>query len=127
MIDGLFNSAGYLTAKKLLDAAALRHEAIAGNLANIETPGYKRVDIAPSFSTELQRAVNSKSPTQIASLQPKLAVDTSAVAQSADGNTVKLETELVNLQQNSLTHALGTQLITGRLLRLRLAITGKQA
>jgi flagellar basal-body rod protein FlgB len=125
MISGLFNSAGYMAAKKLVDAAAARHEAIAGNLANVETPGYKRVDLAPTFTAELQRAIGTKDPSQIAAVQPKFQIDSNAVAQSPDGNTVKLESELVNLQQNMLTHTLGTQLVTSRLLRLRMAITGK--
>jgi len=43
MIDGLFNQTNYVAAKKMLDATALRHEAIASNLANLETPRYKRV------------------------------------------------------------------------------------
>ncbi len=124
MIDGLFNSSGYLAVKKLLDAVALRHEAIASNLANIETPGYKRVDIAPSFGNELQRALASHNDGNIAAIQPKLEVDSTAVAQSPDGNTVKLESELVNMQQNTLNHTLATQLISARLLKLRLAITG---
>ena len=125
MIDGLFNQTNYVTAKKLLDATMLRHEAIASNLANIETPGYKRLDIAPSFNTELQQAMTANDPSQIASVQPKLEVDAHAVAQGRDGNTVQLETELANLQQNTVAHSLQTQLITASLLRLRLAITGR--
>jgi hypothetical protein len=38
-----------------------------------------------------------------------------------------METELAELHKNSLDHSLGTQLITGSLLRLRLAITGRPA
>ena len=125
MIDALFNQPNYIAAKKLLEAAVLRHEAVANNLANIETPGYKRLDVAPSFGTELQRALASHDAGTVASVQPKLEVDPTAVAQSPDGNTVKLESELINLQQNTLNHTLATQLITARLLKLRLAITGR--
>ena len=49
MIDGLFASANYQGVKKMLDATVLRQEAIASNLANIETPNYKRVDVAPAL------------------------------------------------------------------------------
>jgi flagellar basal body rod protein FlgB len=52
-------------------------------------------------------------------------VDATAVACGRDGNTVQLETELLNLQKNALQHGLETHLITGALLRLRLAITGR--
>lgn len=127
MISALFNQPNYLATKKALDATALRHEAIASNLANLETPRYQRVDVAPSFSAELQQALKSGSPNTLASLKPALAVDTSAVASGRDGNTVQLETELMQLNQNTLAHTMGTQLVTGQLLRLRLAITGRPA
>ena len=39
MIESLFSSKNYQASKKLLDAATLRHEALATNLANVETPG----------------------------------------------------------------------------------------
>jgi flagellar basal-body rod protein FlgB len=45
MISALFSQPNYVGAKKMLDATVLRHEAIASNLANIETPNYKRMDV----------------------------------------------------------------------------------
>ncbi len=125
MIDALFNQAGYLAAKKALDATALRQEAIANNIANLETPGYKRLDLAPAFQTELERACNTGNLQQIAALKPTLAPDPNAVASGRDGNTVHLENELMQLNQNGVTHALETQLVSNMLSRMRLAITGK--
>jgi flagellar basal body rod protein FlgB len=60
-------------------------------------------------------------------LEPKLQVDPNAVAQSRDGNTVNLESEMANLQKNTLSHALETQMISYQLVRLRMAITGRSA
>ena len=37
MIDALFNQPNFLAAKRLLDATALRHEAITSNLGHLET------------------------------------------------------------------------------------------
>ena len=125
MIDALFNQTYYTAAKKLLDATVLRHEAIASNLANLETPNYKRLDVAQSFSTELKQAMASDDSSRISALQPKLEVDPAAVVQSRDGNTVQLESELANLQQNTIAHAVETQMVTAQMVRLRLAITGK--
>ena len=125
MIDGLFNQTNYVAAKKMLDATALRQEAIASNLANLETPGYKRVDVGPTFANELQQAVASKDAGRIAGVQPHLAVDPSAVPVRKDGNTVQLETELMKLNQNFMEHQLETQLVSGALLKLRLAISGR--
>jgi flagellar basal-body rod protein FlgB len=127
MIEALFNQPDYLAAKKSLDVTALRQQAIASNIANLETPGYKRLDIAPSFSAELQRACASGDPRQIASLQPELAPDPNAVANGRDGNTVDMDSELMQLNQNFLTHSLETQLVSNSLMRLKMAITGKSA
>ena len=49
MIEALFNQPNYLAANKALDAVVLREGAIANNIANLETPGYKRIDLAQSF------------------------------------------------------------------------------
>jgi flagellar basal-body rod protein FlgB len=127
MIEALFNQPGYLAAQKMLDAAVIRHEAIASNIANLETPNYKRLDVAPSFSTDLNRALASGDVGQLKSLSPSLAVDPNAVSANRDGNTVNLEHELLAMNQNQLMHTLETQLITGSLLKLRLAITGRAA
>jgi flagellar basal-body rod protein FlgB len=125
MIDALFNQPDYLAAKKQLDAIALRQNAIASNIANLETPGYKRLDVAPAFNSQLERACAARDPQQIAALQPQLAVDATAPTVSPDGNTVNLESELLAMNKNSLANTLQTQLITTDFYRLRMAITGK--
>ena len=124
MINALFVQPGYETAKKMLDVTALRHEAIASNISNLETPNYKRIDLAPNFESELKQALTSGDTSQILSLNPSLSVDANAVSQNHDGNTVTLEDELLAMNQNTLTHALETQLVTGEMLKLRMAISG---
>ena len=125
MIDALFGDSFYVAAKKMLDVNVMRHEAIASNLANVETPNYKRLDVAPSFEAQLKEAVASRDNTQITSLQPQLTVDSNAVTGRTDGNTVQLENEMLKLNQNVVEHSLETQLVSSELGRLRMAITGK--
>jgi flagellar basal-body rod protein FlgB len=127
MISGLFDQTNYVAAKKMLDATVMRHEAIASNLANVETPNYKRLDVAPSFQAQLRDAISSNSNGQIASLQPQISPDATAISNSADGNSVQLENELLQMNKNFVEHSLETQLVTGNLLKLRLAITGRAA
>ena len=127
MINGLFDQTNYVAAKKMLDASVLRHEAIASNIANLETPNYKRLDVSPSFQTELRSALEGKGAAQIDSLQPKIATDPNALPSATDGNSVQLENELLQMNKNFIEHALETQLVTGNLLKLRLAITGRAA
>ena len=56
---------------------------------------------------------------------PTLSVDPTAVASNRDGNSVNLEQEMLAMNENSLAHSLETQLITGSMLKLRMAITGR--
>ena len=125
MITGLFSQPNYVAAKKLLDAAVLRHEAIASNLANVETPNYKRMDVAPSFQADLQEAIKGQNSGQLAAIEPHLETDSTALSNTRDGNSVQLEPELAKLNQNFLEHALNIQLVTGSLVKMRLAITGR--
>lgn len=127
MIEALFNQPNYQATKKLLDVSVLRHEALASNLANLETPNYKRLDVAPAFEAELRQAVGTQDPSVIAAMRPRLEVDTAAHSSGRDGNTVQLESELMKLNQNTLEHTLETQLVSSSLLKLRYAITGRAA
>jgi flagellar basal-body rod protein FlgB len=125
MIEALFSQPNYVASKKMLDVTVMRQEAIASNLANLETPNYKRIDVSPSFESQLHQAVANRDSAQIASLEPRLAVDTQAVTGRSDGNTVQMETEMLKLNQNTVEDALETQLISVSLANMRLAITGK--
>ena len=126
MITALFNEANYAASKKMLDATVLRHEAIASNLANVETPNYKRVDLDPNFSTELKAATAAGDVQRMDALHPTEVLDPTAIAANRDGNTVQLEKELLAMNQNTLSHQFETQMISGHLLQLRLAISGHQ-
>jgi|ERR1051325_559950 flagellar basal-body rod protein FlgB len=125
MIDALFNQPGYLGAKRMLDATVARHDALASNIANAETPHYQRIDLAPSFRDELQHAIADHDAGRLQSLHARVAVDAQALPVSRDGNTVNLEHELVELSQNSMQHAVESQIVSASLAKLRLAITGK--
>jgi flagellar basal-body rod protein FlgB len=125
MIDALFNQPSLQAARAMMDVTAMRHEAIASNLANLETPNYKRLDVSPAFESELKQAIASGNTEQLQGMRPSLEADQSASSTNRDGNSVVLEDELLALNQNTLAHQLETQMITGSLLKLRLAITGR--
>ena len=53
MIQPVANSLNYQLARKLLDASVLRQEAIATNIANAETPGFRRLDVSSDFASTI--------------------------------------------------------------------------
>lgn len=123
MIEALFNGTNYAASKKLLDATALRHEALAANIANIETPGYKRVDLPKNFADEFAASVRSNEVGQIA--QPSLAEDADAPTQRLDGNNVEMDKELLGMSNNSMQYDTLTEFVSNSLKQLKLAITGR--
>lgn len=125
MINAIFEQSGYAAARKMLDATALRHEAIASNIANLETPNYKRKDVDASFQSALKQALHSKDATQIANIPLFISADPNATSVNQNGNSVQLENELIQLSQNTMAHQLETQLVSGSLMKMRLAISGR--
>lgn len=121
MIEKLFNQGNYAATKQLLDAGVVRHEALASNLANIETPGYKRLDLPPDFQKDLVTRMNSggKGPA------PVLIEDTLSPAKGKDGNNVVLDHELMAMNRNAAEYDALTEFVSGSIKQLRVAVTGR--
>ena len=126
MIDPISQSdTTYAVAKKLMDVSALRQEAIASNIANAETPGYRRVDVSPDFANQLRAQLSSGQPVSaLGSLTPTLAEDTSARTVRPDGNSVDLEHELLAMNKNSVEYGFLTEVVSSNIKQLRMAISG---
>jgi flagellar basal-body rod protein FlgB len=88
-----------------------RQRAVASNIANADTPGYKTKDV--DFSTELRNLLQSGAPntTEVAGLPAK-----------NDGNNVNLEREARLLAENALRFNLSSQLVRMELRSVRSAI-----
>ena len=126
MIDPIFQSDNYQLARKLMDAAMLRQEAIATNVANAETPGFRRVDLSPDFAAQLKSSMAAGDLGRTAaSLKPQLMEDQSARSVRPDGNTVELERELMAMNRNAVEYDYLSQIVTSNIKQLKLAITGR--
>ena len=126
MIDPIFQTDNYQLARKLLDASALRQEAIASNVANVETPGYRRLDVAPDFAAQL-RASATRGDLGSTEIKPQLAEDSSARTMRPDGNTVEIEKELLAMNKNAVEYDYLSDVVSNNLKQLKLAITGRSA
>jgi flagellar basal-body rod protein FlgB len=118
---------------KTLDATALRQRVIADNIANADTPGFKKSVVR--FEEALRRALKGGSlplrttdPRHIGadpftSVAPRVEqVNTTALR--TDGNNVDVEEEMVNLVTNNFTYQAAVRFITGKLSALRYVISG---
>ncbi len=95
--------------KKAADASWKRDEIIANNIANVDTPGYKRKDV--QFESYLmssmlgdgsldRRVANAK----LSSLEATVYTDNAALSYRMDGNNVDIDTETANLAENQIRY-----------------------
>jgi flagellar basal-body rod protein FlgB len=128
MLDKLFGGDGFVAITHALDAASLRHQVIANNLANVNTPGYKRQEV--QFETQLSQALAQRdnpcaaATTPLSAIQPQI-VTVGSTSQRSDGNNVDMETEMTNLAANSLDYQVLSQSITGYFMDLKAVIKGQ--
>lgn len=93
------------------DAAWQRNEAISNNIANVDTPGYKRQDVA--FESVLQQALcnnryqsmdDKVANVNLSRLRGRAYVDYANYSYRLDGNNVDIENENVMLAENQLKY-----------------------
>lgn len=107
---------------RVLDVAALRHEVIAHNVANINTPGYRRLEVR--FDTALLEALAEGKGPPAVSGSPVVA-PAEDVPTRLDGNSVDIDREMGDLAKNSLLMRVCTQLVAVQLGQMRSAISGR--
>ena len=124
MLERLFGGDAFQAQTRALDASALRHQAIAHNLANANTPRFKRQEV--QFETELSRALNSSSKSggaSVSNVQPRL-VTVNDTSGRADGNNVNLELESAKLAENAMRFEVLSQSVGGYFAGLKNVING---
>jgi flagellar basal-body rod protein FlgB len=61
MLPALFNSSSIPVLEKVVGFTEARHNILAGNIANIDTPGYRAQDLSPElFQTQLKEALETR-------------------------------------------------------------------
>ena len=104
--------------QKALDGIWQRQKAIANNIANHETPGYKatKVSFEHALRKELLNGNNIK--------DSKIEVFTDRSGEErADGNNVNLESENIEMARTQLQYQFLTRAMTDMYARLRYAIS----
>jgi flagellar basal-body rod protein FlgB len=109
------------TLERALLGASLRERTLANNVANANTPGFKRSDL--DFHAELRRAVDGGS-ASVESAEFAAERDLASAAR-ADGNNVDVDLELAGLSETSLTYQALVSVASARTRMLRTAIGGR--
>lgn len=109
---------------KTLDAAAARQKTIANNIANVETPGFKRGTV--SFESELRRVLDASTESEIREGLQKLTPIQETDYQSPsrpNGNNVNIDAEISDLARTSLKYRAAATLLENKTGMLRAAIS----
>jgi len=108
-----------------LQGTAARQEALADNIANLDTPGFIRSDVhfEEALATALDRARRAPfaSAGGLPGAPPRREKD-HASPPRADGNNVDIDREMAALARNTLSHQAAGELLGARIRMLKAAI-----
>lgn len=105
-----------------IKSEGLRQKAVAGNVANMQTPGYRRVDV--DFKELLAKAMESGEEVDSGNLESFLyRPETTAV--DPNGNDVSLEMEIGQMVKNTLKHKTYVRLLQKKYAQMDLAMNVK--
>ncbi len=115
MIQGLYGKSNIM--EKALNASLARNDTISQNIANVDTPNYKRKDVAfeQYFADSLNRAnMNSED-----DIQPTIIEDNSDNKMRIDGNNVDIDSEMSYLAKNTIKYNALVQLINSNFSKIK--------
>jgi flagellar basal-body rod protein FlgB len=121
--------------EKALDGAWLRNEAIAQNISNVNTPGYKRKSVA--FEEVLSQAMDKSSfkglrtdqrhipigSSSIDEVDIKVSEEPRALQMRLDGNNIDIDSEMASMAKNSIQYNTLMQRLAGQFRSIKSVIS----
>jgi flagellar basal-body rod protein FlgB len=102
-----------------LRAEGVRQRAIASNIANLETPGYRRLGV--KFEEMLAQALDSRGSVNLREIEPEIHEPRETTVKP-NGNDVNLEVEVGEMVKNSLRHKAFIRLLGKKYQQMELAM-----
>ena len=133
MLASLFNSTTIPVLEQVVGFAQDRHQVLAGNVANIDTPGYRTRDLSPEmFEASLRQAIRARDQNQQSAATVGSARATNPFAAVRDDvknmvrhdeSNVGYEAQITELAKNQMTHNLAMSVLTNQFQLLGAAIS----
>lgn len=114
--------AQYDVLARLMDASATRQRVIGANIANVNTPGYRRQDV--DFEAQLAQLLEAGKHDKVKDIQPEITTPAGGPSRE-DGNNVDIDKEMGALSKNSVLFETYTQILTSKVGMMRSAISGR--
>ncbi|MCK5686928.1 flagellar basal body rod protein FlgB [bacterium] len=135
-MDWLLETQGFGLLSKGIDASFSRHNMLANNISNVNTPNFKRSDVRFSdiFSDFVEkrnirgtvtdsRHIQIGTPDKMENLQHQEFKDDRHSSRN-DGNNVDVEFEMAQLVKNSMYTQTLLTLMSGKMQKIRIAMKG---
>ena len=128
---GIFQSTTIPALERSLAFSERRHELLAGNVANMDTPGYRQKDLDETrFQNALADSIRSASEPDPLGMSPATRDDMYSGPRAAteqivfhDGSDVSLERQVTEIAKNQHLHGLAVTTMRSQFALLRAAIT----
>ncbi len=139
MLSGLFQSTTIPVLQEVVSFSQARQSVLAGNIANIDTPGYQARDLSvEDFQARLKQAIDDRDQPPPASGYPVSPGETelaprpvmAEVAKSSrsilrhDLGNVDMESQVTEMVKNHMQHNLALTILTDQFHQLKMAIRG---
>ena len=136
MLEGLIQSTTLPLLEQAVNFAQARHNLLAGNIANLDTPGYRARDLSvEDFQNRLKEAIQSqrqppsigRSPgetvTQLSQRRmAEVSKDPKTILRHDDGN-VSMEQQVTEMVKNQMQHNLALAIMRNQFQLLQIAIS----
>jgi flagellar basal-body rod protein FlgB len=133
VINHIFQHTTVPVLEQVVNFAQQRHGVLAGNVANIDTPGYRTRDLSPQlFEQQLQQAIearNNKTSTSHYSSSSRSVDTLKQVGENLQGmlrhdeTDVSIESQVTELAKNQSKHNLAIGIMSSQFRLLQAAIT----
>ena len=134
MFPSLFKTSTIPVLEQMLSFTQARHGVLAGNIANLDTPGYRVRDLSPeAFQEQLREAIAAdEQPTITGSPGETAALSAGSIDEVAstpdaflyhDDSTGNLENQVSQIAKNQMQHNVALAILTSQFRLLQTAIS----
>lgn len=138
MLPDLFRSSNISVLQEVVQFAQARHGVLAGNIANMNTPGYQTRDLSvPVFQQRLKEAISRAEqparPSDFTRSQAILSTDPDDPIREVgkdltnlmyhDGTNINLEQQIAEINKNQMLHNVALTVMTNQFALLQTAIS----
>jgi flagellar basal-body rod protein FlgB len=140
MLSALFQTSTIPVLEQVVNFTQARHGVLAGNIANLDTPGYRTRDLSPAlFQERLKEAIANSRATPSYTTSGTTAPEqynTAALGKVNDAmkdilfhddSDVSLESQVAELAKNQMQHNLAVSIMSAQFQLLRAAVTERVA